>query len=263
MISRSSEKLQSVKKSLLENWPESQIETFTWEASEVEEVDGFQERIAELKEKLEGKDVGILVNNVGVTEGTFGWFSDIGTHKDGRPMTEIEHVTDLINTIKTNCIFPSKLTSALISLLKSRGTDCHSAIINLSSILAHAPCPFNPIYGACKSYNRTFSRALTAEYAQMGIDVLCVSPGMVTSNLTGLKESTWFCSTARETAKYSLRSIGFAVEIFPHPIHGLTYLPIVFLGLLPEKFVACLTALLLRFLPKPPGINVSRDFRKY
>jgi len=260
MISRSAEKLQSVKTSLLEKWPESHIESFTWEASDVE---GFPGRIAELKGKLEGKDVGILVNNVGVTEGTFGWFSDIGTHKDGRQMTEIEHVTDLINTIKTNCIFPSKLTSELIPLLKSRANECHSAIINLSSILAHLPSPFNPIYGACKSYNRTFSRALTAEYAQMGIDVLCVSPGMVTSNLTGMKEGTWFCSTARETAKYSLRALGFTVEIFPHPIHGLTYLPVVFSGLLPEKLVTCLTSLLLRFLPKPPGINVSRDFRKY
>lgn len=260
MISRSAEKLKDVKENLLSKWPESQIETFTWEASEIE---GFQERIIELKGELDGKDVGILVNNVGVTEGTFGWFSDIGTHKDGRSMSEIEHVTDLISTIKTNCIFPSKLTAALIPLLKSRANGCHSGIINLSSILAHLPCPFNPIYGACKAYNRTFSRALTAEYAQMGIDVLCVSPGMVTSNLTGIKEGTWFCSTARETAKYALRSLGFAVEIFPHPIHGLTYLTVVVLGLLPGKMVTCLTALLLRLLPKPPGINVSRDFRKY
>ena len=263
MISRSSEKLQNVKSNLLTKWPESRIETFTWEASEVEESHGFHGRIAGLKERLEGKNVGILVNNVGVTEGTFGWFSDVGTHKHGLLMTENEHVIDLINTIKTNCIFPSKLTSELIPMLKSRGNNCRSAIVNLSSILAHLPSPFNPIYGACKAYNRTFSRALTAEYAQMGIDVLCVSPGMVASNLTGLGESTWFCSTARETAKYSLRSLGFAVEIFPHPIHGLTYLSVGFMGFLPQKFATCLTALLLRFLPKPPGINVSRDFRKY
>ena len=261
MISRSAEKLQNVKSSLLERWPESQIETFTWEASKVEESDGFQAKMAELKDRLEGKDLGILVNNVGVTEATFGWFSDLGSHKDGRPMTENEHVADLIYTIKTNCIFPSKLTSALIPLMKSRGSP--SAIVNLSSILAHLPCPFNPIYGASKSYNRTFSRALTAEYAHLGIDVLCVSPGMVTSNLTGLTESTWFCSTARDTAKYALRAFGFAVEVFPHPIHGLTYLPVVAMGLLPEKFVTFISALLLRFLPKPPGINVSRDFRKY
>ena len=261
MISRSSEKLENVKKNLFENYPESQIEIFQWEASQVEESDGFQSKIADLKQNLEGKDVGLLVNNVGRTESTFGWFSDLGTRKD-RPMTEGEHVTDLINTIKTNCIFPSKLTAAIIPVFRARSHP-FSGIINVSSILAHLPCPYNPIYGATKAYNRTFSRALTSEYSDLGIDVLCVSPGMATSNLTGMKKSTWFCSSAQETAMYSLRALGFAVEVFPHPIHGLTYISVCVLNLLPQKLGTSLVALMLRFLPKPPGINVTRDFRKY
>lgn len=258
MISRSAEKLETVKQKLQTEFPTNKIEVFQWEASEIEESQGFQSKIANLKEELEGKDFGLLVNNVGVTESTFGWFSDLGNE-----MSEEEHVRDLVNTIKTNCIFPSKLTSALIPLLKSRSNSKPSAIINISSILAHLPSPFNPIYGATKAHNRTFSRALTAEYSQQGIDVLCVSPGMVTSNLTGLKESTWFCASSRETAKYSLKALGFAVEVFPHPIHGLTFLLTSILNLLPQKIVTTGTALALRFLPKPPGINVSRDFRKY
>lgn len=258
MISRSEEKLLNVKNELASQWPNRKIETFQWEASHVEEGEGFQEKIANLKERIL---VGILVNNVGVTENSFGWFSDLGYRND-RIVSEEEHVTDLINTIKTNCVFPSKLTAAIIPLLKSREHK-YSAIVNVSSILAHLPSPFNPIYGACKAYNRTFSRALTAEYAQMGIDVLCVSPGMVTSNLTGMKKSTWFCSSARETVTYALRAVGFSVETFPHPIHGITYLLVSLLNLLPQKFVTTFTALSLRFLPKPPGINVFKDFRKY
>ena len=270
MISRSIEKLENVKENLSEQWPNAQIEVFAWESSQIEESEGFQDKITDLKEKLVEKDVGILVNNVGMTENTFGWFSDLGNvsmdkdelNRDQILLTEKEHCDDLIKTIKTNCIFPSKLTAAIIPLLKSRDHP-NSAIINVSSILAHLPCPFNPIYGATKAYNRTFSRALTAEYAQLGIDVLCVSPGMVTSNLTGMKKKTWFCSEARETAMYSLRAVGFAVEFFPHPIHGLTYFSACILNLLPQKIVVCVTALLLRFLPKPPGVNVTRDFRKY
>lgn len=261
MISRSTEKLENIKNSLLSKYPDCQIDTFTWEATQIEEADGFQEKISDLKQKLEGKDVGLLVNNVGGTEKTFGWFSELG-YSDDRLMTEDEHVSDLINIIKTNTVFPSKLTAAIIPLLRARAHP-FSGIINISSILAHLPSPYNPIYGATKAYNRTFSRALTAEYAGLGIDVLCVSPGMVTSNLTGMKQATWFCSTARETAMYSLRALGFAVEIFPHPIHGLTYIPVALMNLLPQKVVTSVTAILLRFLPKPPGINVSRDFRKY
>lgn len=261
MISRSLEKLENVKGNLLLKYPEAQIEVFPWEASQVGEEEGFKTKITALKEKLIEKDVGLLVNNVGTTESTFGWFSDLGSRND-RHMSEEEHVNDLINTIKTNCIFPSKLTAAIIPLLRSRAHP-FSGIINLSSILAHLPSPFNPIYGATKSYNRTFSRALTAEYAELGIDVLCVSPGMVTSNLTGMKASTWFCASSNDTAMYSLRALGFAVEIFPHCIHGLTFLCVSLLNLMPQKLVTSVTALLLRFLPKPPGINVSRDFRKY
>lgn len=261
MISRSEEKLENVKEKLLAQRPERQIEVFQWEASQIEEGEGFQEKISALKAKMEGKDVGILVNNVGMTENTFGWFSELGS-RDDRVLSEEEHVADLIKTIKTNCVFPSKLTAALIPIFRSRNHK-YSAIVNVSSILAHLPSPFNPIYGATKAYNRTFSRALTAEYAQLGIDVLCVSPGMVTSNLTGMKSSTWFCSSARETAAYALKVVGFAVEVFLHPIHGLTYCCAVVLNFLPQRLVVSSTALLLRFLPKPPGINVSKDFRKY
>lgn len=261
MISRSEEKLENVKDNLLSQWPNRQIETFQWEASQIEEGEGFQDKISDLKEKITGNDVGILVNNVGMTENIFGWFSDLG-NRDDRLLSEEEHVADLVKTIKTNCIFPSKLTAAIIPLLEAREHK-HSAIVNVSSILAHLPSPYNPIYGASKAYNRTFSRGLTAEYAQKGIDVLCVSPGMVTSNLTGMKKSTWFCSGSRETAMYALRTVGFAVEVFPHPIHGLTYFCVALLNLLPQKLVTSSTALLLRFLPKPPGINVSKDFRKY
>ena len=263
MISRSIEKLEITKSNLLSKAGSNvEIEFLDWEASQVEETN-FSNKILELETKLGDKDVGLLINNVGTTENTFGWFSDIGTSRDNnRPMTEEEHVNNLIDTIKINCIFPSKLTAAIIPRLRSRKNKS-SGIINVSSILAHLPCPFNPIYGASKAYNRSFSRALTAEYGPLGVDVLCVSPGMVTSNMTGMKESTWFCAGARETARYSLRALGFAVEIFPHPIHGLTFFFANIINVLPQKMGTLLTALVMRFLPKPPGINVSRNLRKY
>lgn len=266
MISRSIEKLEIIKSNLLSQVDSKvEIEIFDWEASQVEEETEnfkFSNKISELEAKLGDKDVGLLVNNVGTTENTFGWFSDTGTTCDNRPLSEEEHVNNLIDTIKINCVFPSKLTAAILPRLRSRENK-FSGIINISSILAHLPCPFNPIYGASKAYNRSFSRAITAEYGQLGIDVLCVSPGMVTSNLTGIKESTWFCAGARETAMYSLRALGCSVEIFPHPIHGLTFFFGNIINILPQKIGTVLTALTMRFLPKPPGINVSRSLRKY
>jgi short-subunit dehydrogenase len=260
MISRSEEKLHSLQERLLDKFPTRAVEYFVWEASSVSS-DSFQETFENLQEgHLEGKDVALLVNNVGTTENTFGWFADCdNSTRDENKL----HADDLTRTITINCIFPAKLTAAIIPHLRARSHK-YSAIINLSSILAHLPSPFNPIYGASKAFNRTFSRALAAEYAQLGIDVLCVSPGMVASNLTGFKNSTWFCTGARETAMYSLRALGLSIETFPHPIHGLTFLlTSILTTFIPQKWAATATALAMRFLPKPPGINVSRDFRKY
>ena len=107
MISRSIEKLEITKSNLLSKAGSNvEIEFLDWEASQVEETN-FSNKILELETKLGDKDVGLLINNVGTTENTFGWFSDIGTSRDNnRPMTEEEHVNNLIDTIKINCIFP-------------------------------------------------------------------------------------------------------------------------------------------------------------
>lgn len=123
------------------------------------------------------------------------------------------------------------------------------------------PCPFNPIYGASKSFNRAFSRALTAEYAHLGIDVLCVCPGLVQSQLTGLQPGSLLGTSPVSTAEGALSCLGVEVECFPHYLHGVTGAAAVVLAWLPAKMVAVMVALLLRFLPKPPGIKVSRDMR--
>ena len=171
---------------------------------------------------------------------------------------------DATQTIRINCVFSAKITRLLLPALlrhTNSGTRTRSAIVNISSILAWTPCPFNPIYGATKAFNRAFSRALSAEYAQLGVDVLCVSPGLVQSQLTGLGRGSLLASDPQSTAEYALSALGMAIEVFPHPLHGITAIGAVVIGWLSMKIASLLTALLLRFLPKPPGIKVSRDFR--
>jgi short-subunit dehydrogenase len=146
-------------------------------------------------------------------------------------------------------------------LKRSSSSNTPSAIINVSSILATLPSPFNPIYGATKAFNRAFSRALTAEYGQLGIDVLCVTPGLVQSQLTGLTEGSVLASTALSTAEGALSALGVQVECYPHWMHGVTGALGMVLAWLPQKMSTVFCAGLLRFLPKPPGINVSRDLR--
>lgn len=151
------------------------------------------------------------------------------------------------------------MTHRLLPLLLNRSHP--SAIINLSSVLGQLPCPFNPIYGATKAFNRTFSRALTAEYAHQGLQVLSVCPGLVQSQLTGLGEDSWLAVGAEKTAEGALAALGVEVECYPHLWHGLTGAVAAVAGWMPEKLVTVAVAMALRFLPKPPGIKVSAGMR--
>ena len=77
LLGRNEAKLLSVQQELSEAETEGgsgSVEYFACEAG----LPGEQltARLAELREKLQGRDVGMLVNNVGRTEGVFGWFGD-------------------------------------------------------------------------------------------------------------------------------------------------------------------------------------------
>ncbi len=73
LLGRNEAKLQQVKESLC--WEEEgKVEYFVCEAGM--EAEQLTARLRELKAQLEDKDVGLLVNNVGMTEGVFGWFGD-------------------------------------------------------------------------------------------------------------------------------------------------------------------------------------------
>ena len=54
-----------------------------------------------------------------------------------------------------------------------------SRVINLDSLSAFQPVPYECVYGATKAYVLSFSRALNVELEPRGIRVMAVSPGWV------------------------------------------------------------------------------------
>ena len=95
-----------------------------------------------IEEGLTDKDIGILVNNVGVAYDGLNYF-----HEDSE-----ENMWNMINvnicsmTIMTKMVLPGMLR-------KKRG-----AIINMSSVIAMGPQPFMTMYSATKAYVDFFSR---------------------------------------------------------------------------------------------------------
>ena len=54
-----------------------------------------------------------------------------------------------------------------------------SRVLNLDSLSAFQPVPYECIYGATKAFVLSFSRALNVELAPRGIRVMAISPGWV------------------------------------------------------------------------------------
>lgn len=61
-----------------------------------------------------------------------------------------------------------------------------SLVINLSSQMALFPCPTKGTYSASKWFDQTFTTALG--YESSNVDVLSVMPGLVATQMNGIKE---------------------------------------------------------------------------
>ena len=100
----------------------------------------------------------LLVNNSGV--GGFGRFPAPGAERQ-------------LEIVDVNVRAVVDLTARLLPVLLSRG----GGIINVASIVAHAPTPFCATYGASKAFLLHWSLALGEELRGSGVRVLAVSPG--------------------------------------------------------------------------------------
>lgn len=103
--------------------------------------------------------VDLLVNNAGF--GTFGRFAELPVERE---IEEIElNVTALV-----------RLTRAVLPGLILRGSG---GVINVASVAAFQPGPYEATYCATKAFVNSFSQAVSEEVRGSGVKVLCVCPG--------------------------------------------------------------------------------------
>ncbi len=58
----------------------------------------------------------------------------------------------------------------------------HGRILNMSSMMALAPCPRNALYGAAKAFVLSFTNALSAELHGTGVTATVACPGATRTN---------------------------------------------------------------------------------
>ncbi|XP_047469889.1 inactive hydroxysteroid dehydrogenase-like protein 1 [Penaeus chinensis] len=167
-----------------------------------------------IAEHLKGKDIGILVNNVGMLV-------------TPRLFCEISE-DDIWAYASVNVASVPAMIRLVLPTMLERGKG---AIINVSSIGAYVPLPYMQIYTATKSFVSSFTRALQVEYRSSGVTIQCIEPGAVSTNMTKFEESfhqpalnvptpDGFAANAVATLGYSDHTTGY----WPHSIQLFTML---------------------------------------
>jgi 2-keto-3-deoxy-L-fuconate dehydrogenase len=128
-------------------------------AADVTDDAAVRAAVASAAEQLGGLD--ILVNNAGI--GALGTVESNGDD-------EWHRVLDV------NLVGMVRVTRAALPYLRR---SAHAAVVNTSSIAAHAGIPQRALYSASKGAVQALTLAMAADHVTEGIRVNCVSPGTV------------------------------------------------------------------------------------
>ncbi|NXC06366.1 HSDL1 protein, partial [Orthonyx spaldingii] len=193
LVSRNKEKLEAVSRSISETY---KVETDFI----VADFSKGHELYPAIKEALKDREIGILVNNVGIIHDHPEYFTNLSEDM----LWNIIHVNIASVTMMTHIVLPGMVK-------KKKG-----AIVNLSSAVCCEPTPMLTVYGASKSYVDYFSRSLHYEYASKGIFIQSLMPFVTITNMLAFSDSiskrSIFFPTAEEYARHAISTLGLSTR---------------------------------------------------
>ncbi|XP_073514269.1 very-long-chain 3-oxoacyl-CoA reductase [Phyllobates terribilis] len=202
LISRTQEKLDEVAKSIREKF---KVETKVI-AADFGNPAGIYDRI---EVGLKGLEIGVLVNNVGVSYEYPEYFLDI---------PDLDNTLDKMITVNVTSV--CKMTRLVLPgmLARSKGV-----ILNISSASGMYPIPLLTVYSATKAFVDFFSRGLHAEYKSKGVTVQSVLPFYVATKMSGIRKATWDKPRPEDYVRSALNTVGLQSRtngFLPHAIMG-------------------------------------------
>ncbi|NWR48445.1 HSDL1 protein, partial [Regulus satrapa] len=204
LISRNKEKLEAVSRSIADTY---KVETDFI----VADFSKGPELYPAIKEALKDREIGILVNNVGI----FYAHTDYFTNLSEATLWDLIHVNISSATMMTHIVLPGMVK-------KKKG-----AIVNLSSAVCCQPAPMLTVYGASKSYLDYFSRALHYEYASKGIFVQSLMPFVIHTKMVGfssiLSRRSIFFPSAEEYASHAVSTLGLSIRTTGYWKHSIQF----------------------------------------
>uniref|UniRef100_A0A3P9JI59 3-ketoacyl-CoA reductase n=1 Tax=Oryzias latipes TaxID=8090 RepID=A0A3P9JI59_ORYLA len=201
LISRSQEKLDDVAKSLEEQFG---VETKTIA------VDfGKTDIYPKIEAGLVGLEIGVLVNNVGVSYHYPEYYLNI---------PDLDNF--LTNMINVNMTSVCQMTRLVLPGMVNRAKG---VILNISSASGMYPLPLLTVYSATKAFMDFFSRGLQEEYRRQGIIIQSVLPFFVATKMTRIRKPTLDKPTPERYVAAELTTVGLQNQTngyFPHAVMG-------------------------------------------
>jgi 17beta-estradiol 17-dehydrogenase / very-long-chain 3-oxoacyl-CoA reductase len=158
---------------------------------------------------FEGKDIGVLVNNVGMSYEFPMWFHDL-TDAD---------VKNLLTMNVDSVVWMTRI------VLKGMVQRKRGAILNISSASGLIPAPLLALYGATKQFVEKFSKELDTEYnnAAYRIQVQSQAPLWIATKLASVRreKASIFTPLPEVYAKGAVRKIGYESSNAGYWVHDI------------------------------------------
>jgi len=204
LISRSQSKLDAVADELRDKFG-VQVKTVAVDFVH-DDVTGYKLKIAR---ELEGLEIGVLINNVGVSYSMPARFLEMESGN-------VDEGCDAL--IKCNVLSLNAMTSLVLPQMVDRKSG---VVINLSSFSGGSTTPYLTVYSATKAYVDYFSRGLAMEYESDGITVQSLLPGYVVSKLSKIRKSNFMTPYPDQYVRSALGRLGIEPRTTGYWVHDL------------------------------------------
>ncbi|XP_050313884.1 very-long-chain 3-oxoacyl-CoA reductase [Anthonomus grandis grandis] len=187
LISRTQAKLDDVAAEITKKY---NVETKTIAA----DFTNINEIYYKIDKQLHGMEIGVLINNVGMSYPRPEYFIDL-KNKD--------EIYD--NIIKCNIYSVVNMCKIVLPGMIERK---RGVIVNIASTAAQIPSPLLTVYSASKAFVDKFSEDLMTEYSRFNITIQCLLPGYVATNMSKIRSSTWMAPSPAKYVADAIDTIG-------------------------------------------------------